>query len=263
MITNQGEATFLLVISNNKKGQLQVAKNILKSVKQDLPEGSYHEKVRVGSLVREILQETREGDYDLLMLGSPVPQKAGCAIPKSILAQIVEDTPCSTLIFKGPVSSPIRRILLCDSGSASAKSLRHFTARLIELLTEVDQITVLHVMSQVSAAPGIPGVQLRSDAENLIQAHTPEGDLLEKDIQELTLAGIQPVPKVRHGLVVDEILAEARSGDYDLVIIGAYQADGWQKVLLDNLARKIVSQIDRSVLIVKSKTDPVPGPDQE
>jgi nucleotide-binding universal stress UspA family protein len=254
IINKSGEATIMMVIPSNKKGELQQAKKIIGQAQQTFHNAASREKVRVGHLAREILQETSEGDYDLLVLGSPASQKADWSNPKSFLTQIVEHAPCPTLIIKGLAGPRIRRVLLCDSGSASAGVLRNFTARLVRLLEGLEQITILHVMSQVSAGPGIPGAQLRSDAENLIQTHSPEGDLLEHDVQELTLAGATPVPKVRHGLVVDEILDEAQTGDYDLVIIGAYRPDGWQKFLLDNLERKIVSQIDRSVLIVKPKT---------
>jgi nucleotide-binding universal stress UspA family protein len=45
-------------------------------------------------------------------------------------------------------------------------------------------------------------------------------------------------------------LTEAKDGDYDLVIIGAHRREGWRGILLDDLARKIILQIDRSILVV-------------
>ena len=54
-----------------------------------------------------------------------------------------------------------------------------------------------------------------------------------------------------HGLVVDEILAEARDGDYDLVVIGTHRGEGWRRILLDDLAHQIIAQVDRPVLIVR------------
>jgi nucleotide-binding universal stress UspA family protein len=106
-------------------------------------------------------------------------------------------------------------------------------------------------MSQMTAQPGIQGRQLRADAEELIAENSPEGKLLQQDIRSLSRSGIQPRPRVRHGLVVDEILAEARAGDYDLVIIGARHANGPQYILLDDLAQRIVSRLDRAVLVVR------------
>jgi nucleotide-binding universal stress UspA family protein len=108
-------------------------------------------------------------------------------------------------------------------------------------------------MSQMSASPGVRGGQLRADAQELIEKHTPEGEMLERDIQMLEKPDIHPSPKVRHGLVVDEILAEAHSGDYDLVVVGAHPAGGSQRFLLDNIAHQIMKRINRPILIVKEK----------
>jgi nucleotide-binding universal stress UspA family protein len=92
---------------------------------------------------------------------------------------------------------------------------------------------------------------LRANIEELIESHAPEGELLEQDTQVLNRPGIHPHPEVRHGLVVDEILAEAHRGDYDLVVIGAYCSEGWQRILLDDQAHKIMVQLDRPVLVVR------------
>jgi nucleotide-binding universal stress UspA family protein len=62
-------------------------------------------------------------------------------------------------------------------------------------------------------------------------------------------------PKVRHGLVVDEILAEAREGEYDLVVIGAHQPGKGRALLLDNIAKKIIQDINRSLLVVNPKNE--------
>jgi nucleotide-binding universal stress UspA family protein len=114
----------------------------------------------------------------------------------------------------------------------------------------VDELTVLHVMSQIAAAPGIPGWELRADAQELIHKHTPEGSLLESDLARLAQLNVRLAAKVRHGLVVREILAESRSGDYDLVVIGAHQGKGWERYLLDDLAHEIISFADRPLLVV-------------
>jgi nucleotide-binding universal stress UspA family protein len=82
--------------------------------------------------------------------------------------------------------------------------------------------------------------------------------MLERDIQMLEKPGIHPSPTVRHGLVVDEILAEARSGDYDLVVVGAHSNGDPKSFLLDNIAHQIMKRINRSILIVREKGVPDP-----
>lgn len=237
------ESTIMTIIPKKQGKTLQNAEIMLAQAQDQLGINKLQKIVRIGTPVKEILTETKTGKYELLILGC-------LSSPRSSLIQIVEGVPCSTLIVRGNPSR-IKRLLLCDSGSESAKSTRDFTARLADLLEGDEQITILHVMSQISAGPGIRGDQLRSDAEVLINAHSPEGELLQRDIEELKHAGVYTDPKIRHGLVVDEMLEEARNGDYDLVVIGAHIPVGWQNFLLDNIARKIVTQIDRSILIVK------------
>jgi nucleotide-binding universal stress UspA family protein len=105
-------------------------------------------------------------------------------------------------------------------------------------------------MSQISTGPGIMGRQLRAEAEDLILEDAPERHMLERNMEILSQPLIHPHPKIRHGFVVDEILAEAKDGDYDLVIIGAHRREGWQGILLDDLVRKIILQIDRSILVM-------------
>jgi len=110
-----------------------------------------------------------------------------------------------------------------------------------------EEITVLHVMSQISAGPGVEGKHLQADAEVLIRERSPEDWVFEHDIEILDQPMIPPHPKLRHGFVVDEILQEAREGDYDLVIIGAHLKEGWRGVLIDDIAHKILKRIDRSI----------------
>ena len=168
----------------------------------------------------------------------------------STATQVIEHAPCPVIIAKGEIG-PLRRILLCDSGAMRPSVLNRFATQFVDLLKSKVEITVLHVMSQISAGPGVSGRQLRASAEELIQAHTPEGDFFARDLQTLEHLPVRSSPKVRHGLVVDEILAEARSGDYDLVVIGDYQGQGWGRLLLENLAHQIVVRIDRPVLVVR------------
>ncbi|MBI1878311.1 MAG: universal stress protein [Chloroflexi bacterium] len=207
-------------------------------------------KVRLGQAAEEIIQEAKEGDYDLIIVGERRDHDLVTRFLGSTAKRVIEHAPCPVIVAKGK-SGPIHRILLCDSGAESQSLLNRFTERLPALVEGEVEVTVLHVMSQITAGPGVPGKQLRANAEELIQAHTPEGELLERDIQILEQSNLHPQAKVRHGLVVDEILAEARSGDHDLVVIGAHRGAGWERLLLDDLARQIIEQMDRPVLVLR------------
>jgi nucleotide-binding universal stress UspA family protein len=229
-------------------------------------------KVRVGSPAPEIIREAEEGNYDLVIVGEQRnPNLLTRFLTGSTVTRVVEHAPCPVIVAKGK-TGPIKHILLCDSGAegpldgfsgpasthpAPAENavprslLSRLTVQLADLMEGEEEVTVLHVMSQISAGPGIRGTQLRAGATELMEEGAPEGDLLTQDVQALTRPGIRVLPKVLHGLVVEEILNEARAGDYDLVVIGAHRSHGWQRVLLDDLAHRIIIQLDRPVLIVR------------
>ena len=208
-------------------------------------------QIRTGHPAEEILREAEERHYDLVIMGEGAHRRlATRPLLSATTMRVVEHAPCSAIIVKG-VGEPIRRILLCDSGAENSLFLSHFVSRLSNLLEGREEITILHVMSQISAWPGTGDRHLRANAEALIEENTWEGEFLGRDIEILERFGIHSNPKVRHGLVVDEILAEIQSGGYDLVVIGAHKSEGWQRLLLQDLARQILIQSECSVLIVR------------
>lgn len=216
-------------------------------------------KLRIGHPAAEIVREAEEGGHGLVIVGDSQDHNLVTRFFQgSTAVRVVEHAPCPVIVARGK-ANPIRRILLCDSGAESPSvGLRagpsvpsRFTAQLAGLLKGEEEVTILHVMSQMSAGPGVEGKPLRADAEELIENTTPEGELLEQDIETLERLGVHARAEVRHGLVVDEILGEAQREDYDLVVIGAYRGEGWQRILLDDLAHRIMIQSDRPVLVVR------------
>lgn len=208
-------------------------------------------RLRFGDLGEQILLEASASGYELLIVGDSCHQKAAARLLRgSLVLKLVEHAPCPVLVAKGN-TGPIRRILVCDSGVEGPALPSRFTGRLVAQLGTEEEVTVLHVMSQISAGPGVPGRQLRASAAELLEEQTLEGLILKRNLEILQAPGISPHPAIRHGLVVDEILGEAQPMNYDLVVIGAHRGERWQQLLLGNLARDIVTRSELPVLVVK------------
>lgn len=248
-----GAALTILVVSKEAGAGLTAAEKIAEAARTSLGAmpAPVETKVRVGHPAEQILQEAEAGDYNLVIVGE---KERHHLVTRFLLGstaeRVVEHAPCPVLIAKGEVK-PIRRILLCDSGAADPPLLTRLMAQLGDFIEGQEDITILHVMSQMSAGPGVRGAVLRADAESLIEAESPEGALLERDVELLEERHAHAEPLVRHGAVVEEIVDEADCGRYDLLVIGGRRTEGWQRLLLDDLAHKILTQVALPVLVVR------------
>jgi len=82
-------------------------------------------------------------------------------------------------------------------------------------------------------------------------AGTIEGERIKEELGALKeRLRVQVKPKVRHGPVVEEIMAEAEIGGYDLIVVGAHHGTGWQRFLLENLASRIIAASRKPVLVL-------------
>ena len=114
-------------------------------------------KTRVGQPWEEIVQEAESGQYDLLMMGQRQSRPLLTRIRGLVTQKVVAHTMLPTLIAKRE-ARPLHRVLICDSGAQSPSLLQLLRARLPALLAGVTDVTVLHVMSQISAAPSVRGL---------------------------------------------------------------------------------------------------------
>lgn len=240
--------TLLTVIHNQQEQNL--ANNILTQARAMAGAlAQVQTRVRIGNAVMEIIAEVNAGNYNLLVIGESHTSELLSRFIPSTFQRLIREVPCSVLIAKEKLTQ-LDRLLICDSGGRHPSDVVLFTAQLANKLPHPVEVTILHVMSQITAYPGVPGQQLRASAEELMQVHSPEGLFLKEDLHLLEKTDTKIRPKVRHGLVVDEILAEAEEGKYQMIIIGAHRYRGWQRFLLDDLAYEVVTHAELPVLIV-------------
>lgn len=206
-------------------------------------------RIRVGSLTEALVAEAAVGQYALLVLGKPVAGKLLGLKRRVNLTTLLAEAPCAVGIAQG-VIRPLRRILLCEGGETERPLIERLMEQLPDLLQPDHELTILHVMSQMSVLPSYADWQLAADAEALIGRQTREGVLLERDLQSVEQVHARSRPIVRHGLVVDEILSESNSGNYDLLILGAHRPHGWMSRLLSNIAEEVIEKAECPVLIV-------------
>ncbi len=206
-------------------------------------------KIRIGSPHEEIVAEAAAGIYDLLILGEKSQHSLLTRLMSPTAQRVIAQTSCPVLLAKQDAQA-LNRILLCESGALGSSLVDRMAVQLPEILEGAQDVTLLHVMSQISAAPWVDGEDLRAGAKDLMVAQSPEGEWLAHDMDVLQQVEVTATPKVRHGLVIEEILAEASDGRYDLIVIGAHASEGWRRFLLEDVAAQIVLKAQRPVLII-------------
>lgn len=208
-------------------------------------------KMKMGHAAEEILRETEEREYDLVILGSRGRRGITRFLLGSTAARIVQHAPISVLIVKGKQPS-LRSILICTGGAERGEEDVRFGGMIAR--STGAEVAILHVMSQLPLTPEGRWEDLEATEEELLERETREGVHLRKGLQILRELGVAGEVKIRRGLVVNEILAEAEEGDYDLLVIGAHAAPGLYRFLLDDLTTQIVLGSQRPVLVVRPES---------
>ncbi len=203
--------------------------------------------LRKGSPVEQILAETQENAYDLVVVGWRDDRRLPLLRLGSTAAKLARRIQTHLLVVRKLARVP-QKVLFCTSAESPAASTLTQGGRLIASLNA--QVSLLHVIPQVA-----PSGDLVDTAEMAIQHSTREGKHLQNGTEQLRQAGVQGdiTPRLRHGLVVDEVLAEQQEGHYDLLVLGAHHQPGqnrWMGILLDDVTDQLLNRAPCSVLIV-------------
>ena len=209
----------------------------------------YEAKTRRGHAAEQILDEAVEWRADLIVIGQLGRRGLTRFIMGGTATRVVQYARCSVLLIKGQRSA-LQKILVCTAGGEPG-------LRDVELAGQLGAqtqatVTVLHVMSQVSLSEKTYQPELEASAADLMTRRTREGVHLETALNTLRSAGVSCAATVRHGLVVDEIAAEARDGSYDLLVIGAHLARGLSRWLLDDVTTHVLEETQIPILVVRS-----------
>jgi hypothetical protein len=203
---------------------------------------------RPGFAAQTIIHQAHATDYDLIVVGSRGRRGIKRLLVGSRACIILKGAATSVLVVKGQVRERIESILLCSAAGPTSKETVRFAAQLAHALNA--SVTLLHVMSQIAVQERSQGEDLEAEAEELMARHAREGLHLEHMLKILHDEDVEAQALVRHGLVVDEILTEAKNGRFDMLIVGAHTTQDISGLLSSDLSRQIMLAANRPILIV-------------
>jgi nucleotide-binding universal stress UspA family protein len=196
-----------------------------------------------------ILAAARAQPYDLVILGR-LHQPLGRLLPGAHSKAIAQRLEPSVLRIHGP-ARPLRRILIASGGDYHTFADVDVAAQIAAPLDAA--ATLLHVVSQQSLL--FEGFQARrTTVESLLAEDSPEALTLRQATARLRGHGVACELKGRVGPVLDEILAELRIGNYDMLVIGAHRvASALDRILLEDITDDLLDVSPLPVLVVKGE----------
>jgi len=244
---HQASITLMTVVGGNESdaiGEQALAELALKSM-IDVDEM----RVRHGTAVHEIIDECHTHEYDMIVVGTREMQGLSL-LPSSMVARrLSSKLPIPLLVVKGSVDR-LKRILICTSGQEKALIAINWGVQIAAL----SKATV-HLMYVADPMPQMYfGLEtMEESAEELLASGTLVAEHLLQAKSILSKVGVLYKIVVRHGLVIEEILAEIDETGYDLAVIGATQHDNiWQTLTLGNVSPRIIENATCSVFVVRS-----------
>ncbi len=227
---------------------LERAKNILANY--DIPAET---KIREGYISDEIIRESREGSYDLLVIGSRGYSEILVGVTEVILGEIaqyvIQKAEISLLVVKEP--KPLHKVLICTDGSLHAEEAIHFWGKLN--LRHQPKVNIINVVPEIySRFKDIlePVVESQLDMLGALPSKRTEYLYKAKDI--LGKYAVEAKIKLREGQAAEEILKEAEN-DYDLIIMGAGGRKGDKKETIGRQTRRVIRQAKIPVLAIRPK----------
>ena len=236
-----------------ERGQEEDISRLVEAATAGLEEASIPVAIhrRTGRIAEEVVRQAQVTPYDLLIIGSRGRRGVVRLLRGSVALHIARRTPASILVVKGRTRD-LKRFLVCSSAGPVSEHTIRFAGRLAQALEA--SVTLLHVMSQLPLAEDAVLEDLEASAEELIQRGSREGVHLSQMLDLLATEGVAARAVARNGLVRNEIIAEARDGQYDLLVTGGHVTPGLNARLVGDLSADILLAAKRPVLVVRWAT---------
>ncbi|MCX6067641.1 MAG: universal stress protein [Chloroflexi bacterium] len=122
------------------------------------------------------------------------------------------------ILFVPAVRMPIKRVLICMGGLGYTVTAEHLGLRVAQMNSAT--VTLMTVIPPINL--DYPEARkIRENWKNVENTDTLTGRNLREGLESAQKVGLEARIKVRHGNVVEQILAEVKDGNYDLICMGS------------------------------------------
>jgi nucleotide-binding universal stress UspA family protein len=210
----------------------------------------YHLEILEGHAEDVIPKKAKEKDFLTVLtpLGRPPLRRL---LLRRSFHQLMADIE-GPILYVPSACIPPSHVLVCLGGLGYGVTAEELG---LEIAAKVSSpVTLLHVVPPI----GLDYPESRAVRENLdrlTDTDTLLGNTLRMALEEARNKQLKVDLKIRQGNVIEEILAELKEGDYDLVCMGSlYSAHGLRQMYAPNVTAEVAEVIGCPVLTVRFKT---------
>jgi nucleotide-binding universal stress UspA family protein len=148
---------------------------------------------------------------------------------------------------------PLKKLLIALGGLGYELTAEHLALQ-IAVQTRAE-IALLHVVPPVDLDYPTARI-MRTEWRHLDDTNTPVGRRLREAMDLAKSLGLTAAVVARQGIVVEEILAEVRQGNYDLLCMGSpYSTSALRQLYAPNVTADIAEAVDCPVLTARFKKE--------
>jgi nucleotide-binding universal stress UspA family protein len=211
----------------------------------------YSLEVQNGNAEEVIPRKAKQGEYIIVLgpLGRPQIRRMLTGRSIRYLMEEIEQP----ILYVPEARLPLKKILICIGGLGYEVTAEHIAMQIA--MKSHAEITLLHI---------IPPIDMNYPTAKTVSAHwqhladtnTPVGRSLRQALEVAKASGLTANITARHGNVVEEIMAEAKEGNYDLVCMGSvYSSNALRQLYAPNVTAEIADSATCPILSARFKKE--------
>ena len=198
-------------------------------------------------------------NYNVTVLGATSQYDTTRPGIGSVASRVVEHAPGIVLVCREPRGGSSQRILLCVDGSRASEQALSALTTYFNL--ESAEVTLMHVVETPWVNLGLDRDWFEQDGETREQKSSEiqleeelqsnANEIIDDATDQLTRHGLDVTTVITEGNPATEVLGQAEQGEYDLIVLGASDADDLKHRMLGSVSAKVTGQAPCSVAVVK------------
>jgi nucleotide-binding universal stress UspA family protein len=248
------ECRILLLGVNEKRGSTVMdehhpLENVLERAAEIFRQNGveYTLEILEGDAERVIARKANSGNFITLLgpLGRPLLRQW---LLRRSIHHLMEEID-SPILYVPQACLPLKKVLICIGGLGYEVTAEHIAMQMA--IKSRAEITLLHVAPPVNFEYPTARVE-RDHWQHLIETDTPVGRSLRGAMEIAKADGLTAHVKARRGNVIEEILQEVRSDDYDLLCMGSpYSGHMLRQLYAPNVTAEVIHIVGCPVLTAR------------